>query len=101
LSFHERVLQPPSTCSRRVGHAYEQEILAILDLEQRLGQYVGLHVGVYVSATVVRGGLLVARGKENVWYNSVYSTTRSSPYYSLAAPLLPVCVFFRLLDSVP
>jgi hypothetical protein len=42
---------------------------------------------------VVHGGLLVARGKEKVWYNSVYSTTRSSPYYSLATPLLPVCVF--------
>jgi hypothetical protein len=42
---------------------------------------------------VVHGGLLVARGKEKVWYDSVYSTTRSFPYYSLATPLLPVCVF--------
>jgi hypothetical protein len=32
-------------------------------------------------------------GKDKVWYNSHYSTTRSSPYYSLATSLLPVCVF--------
>jgi hypothetical protein len=29
---------------------------------------------------VVHGGLLVARGKEKVWGNSLYSNTRSSPY---------------------
>jgi hypothetical protein len=46
-----------------------------------------------ISTSVVHRGLLVARGKEKVWYNSVYSTTRSSPYYSLATPLLPVCAF--------
>jgi hypothetical protein len=42
---------------------------------------------------VVHGGVLVARGKENVLGNSLYSNTRSSPYYSLATPLLPVCAF--------
>jgi hypothetical protein len=31
--------------------------------------------------------------KEKVWYNSVYSTIRSSPYYSLDTPLLPICGF--------
>jgi hypothetical protein len=46
-----------------------------------------------ISISVVHEGLLVARGKEKVWDNSLYSTTRSSPYYSLATPLLPVCVF--------
>jgi hypothetical protein len=44
------------------------------------------------NTSVVHGGLLVAPGKENVW-DSLYSITRSSPYYSLATPLLPVCVF--------
>jgi hypothetical protein len=49
---------------------------------------------------VVHVGLLVARGKENVWDNLLYSKTTSSPYYSLATPLL--CVYVcRLLDSVP
>jgi hypothetical protein len=46
-----------------------------------------------ISPSVVHRGLLVARGKENVWDTSLYSTTRSSPYYSLATPLLTVCVF--------
>jgi hypothetical protein len=31
---------------------------------------------------VVHGGLLVAQGNENVWGNSLYSSTRSSPYYT-------------------
>jgi hypothetical protein len=60
----------------------------------------GIDGALKLEAAVVSGGLLVARGKEKVWYNSVYSTTRSSPYYSLATPLLPVCGIFRLLDSV-
>jgi hypothetical protein len=48
---------------------------------------------VITNMGVVHGRLLVARGKGKVGYNSLYSTTRSSPYYSLATPLLPVCVF--------
>jgi hypothetical protein len=36
---------------------------------------------------VVRGGLLVARGMEKVWYNSLYSTTRSF----LTTVWLPLC----------
>jgi hypothetical protein len=37
-------------------------------------------LGVNGYVYVVHGGLLVAPGKENVWGNSLYSNTRSSPY---------------------
>jgi hypothetical protein len=50
---------------------------------------------IFGAFSVVHGGLLVARGKEKGRCNLLYSNTRSSPYKSLATPLLPVCVFSR------
>jgi hypothetical protein len=47
----------------------------------------------YLTASVVHGCLLVARGNETFWDSSLFITTRSSLYYCLATPLLPVCVF--------
>jgi hypothetical protein len=56
-----------------------------------------------LAVVVVHGGLLLARGKEKDWDNSLYSTTRSS-YESFLESGYPSAArlrFFRVLDSVP